>query len=83
MDVNINGAMVELGTNSYVPTLQVGVSAFTSDLTSVVSEIIRNWRLENSHSRHLVDMTDGMSTELKELTKIYTLKQVLQELRFN
>ena len=36
MDVNANGAMVELGTNSYVPTLQVGVSAFTSD-ASVVS----------------------------------------------
>ena len=31
MDVNANGAMIELGPNSYVPTLQVGVSAFTTD----------------------------------------------------
>ena len=31
LDVNAEGAMVELGTNSYVPTLQVGVSAFTTN----------------------------------------------------
>lgn len=31
MDVNANGALVELGNNSYVPSLQVGVSAFTSN----------------------------------------------------
>jgi hypothetical protein len=31
LDVNANGATVDLGNNSYVPTLQVGVSAFTSD----------------------------------------------------
>jgi hypothetical protein len=31
MDVNANGALVELGNNSYVPTLQVGISAFTSN----------------------------------------------------
>lgn len=31
MDVNANGATINLGTNSYVPTLQVGVSAFTTD----------------------------------------------------
>jgi hypothetical protein len=31
LDVNANGSTVDLGINSYVPTLQVGVSAFTSD----------------------------------------------------
>ena len=31
MDVNANGALVELGNNSYVPTLQVGISAFTTN----------------------------------------------------
>jgi hypothetical protein len=31
LDVNANGASVDLGVNTYVPTLQVGVSAFTSD----------------------------------------------------
>jgi hypothetical protein len=31
LDVNANGATVDLGNDSYVPTLQVGVSAFTSD----------------------------------------------------
>jgi len=31
LDVNANGATVDLGNDSYVPTLQVGVSAFTTD----------------------------------------------------
>ncbi len=31
LDVNADGAMVELGTNSYTPVLQVGVSAFTTN----------------------------------------------------
>lgn len=31
LDVNANGAEIDLGNDSYVPTLQVGVSAFTSD----------------------------------------------------
>lgn len=31
LDVNSNGATVDLGVNSYIPTLQVGVSAFTTD----------------------------------------------------
>jgi len=31
LDKNAQGAMIELGSNSYVPTLQVGVSAFTTD----------------------------------------------------
>lgn len=35
LDVNANGAEVDLGTDSYVPTLQVGVSAFTSDASLV------------------------------------------------
>ena len=35
LDVNANGATVELGTNSYVPTLQVGISAFTTDASLV------------------------------------------------
>jgi hypothetical protein len=35
LDVNANGAKVELGVNSYVPTLQVGVSAFTSNSSLV------------------------------------------------
>ena len=34
-DVNANGATVDLGVNSYVPTLQVGVSAFTTDASLV------------------------------------------------
>ncbi len=31
LDVNAEGATVDLGNDSYVPTLQVGVSAFTTD----------------------------------------------------
>ena len=31
LDVNADGASVDLGTDTYVPTLQVGVSAFTTD----------------------------------------------------
>jgi hypothetical protein len=31
LDKNAQGAMVELGSESYVPTLQVGISAFTTD----------------------------------------------------
>lgn len=31
LDVNAQGAMIELGSESYVPTLQVGISAFTTD----------------------------------------------------
>jgi len=35
LDVNANGAEVNLGDDSYVPTLQVGVSAFTNDASLV------------------------------------------------
>jgi hypothetical protein len=35
LDVNSNGATVDLGNDSYIPTLQVGVSAFTSDASLV------------------------------------------------
>ena len=35
LDVNANGAEVNLGDDSYVPTLQVGVSAFTTDASLV------------------------------------------------
>lgn len=35
LDVNSNGATVDLGNSSYIPTLQVGVSAFTSDASLV------------------------------------------------
>jgi hypothetical protein len=35
LDVNANGATIDLGVNSYVPTLQVGVSAFTTDASLV------------------------------------------------
>lgn len=35
LDVNANGATVDLGNDSYVPTLQVGVSAFTTDASLV------------------------------------------------
>jgi hypothetical protein len=35
LDVNANGATIDLGANSYVPTLQVGISAFTTDASLV------------------------------------------------
>ena len=35
LDVNANGATIDLGVNSYIPTLQVGVSAFTTDASLV------------------------------------------------
>ena len=35
LDVNANGAEVNLGDDSYIPTLQVGVSAFTNDASLV------------------------------------------------
>ena len=35
LDVNANGATVDLGNDSYVPSLQVGVSAFTTDASLV------------------------------------------------
>lgn len=35
LDVNASGATIDLGVNSYVPTLQVGISAFTTDASLV------------------------------------------------